>query len=105
MSIAFDSFWWWRAEFDGRANPYRSPTATATQSGSTGPAAVQRRSLDRQLDPTMPHGNDFYDALTVSVDYANWHWPAALTFEDDHMSMPPLYYNSEIVTGRNVPSP
>jgi hypothetical protein len=93
MSIAFDSFWWWRAEFDGRPNPNQPPVATATNVDSTGPAvAIQRGNFGDELDPSMMLGGNFYDISSSYEDFANWHWPAALTFEDGNdMLTAPLY--------------
>ncbi|RFU34161.1 hypothetical protein B7463_g2163, partial [Scytalidium lignicola] len=84
MSIAFDSFWWWRAEFDGRPSPYPLPAATVTNDdGSTGPAAaMQRGNVGDELDPSMTLCGNAYDVFSPYEDLSNWHWPAALTFED-----------------------
>jgi len=93
MSIAFDSFRWWRAEFDGRPNPYQStPTTTLTNDSSTRPAAAfQRGNFSDDLDPSMTLGDNSYDLFSSYGDLANWHWPAALTFEDGQMSAAQLY--------------
>jgi hypothetical protein len=92
MSIAFDSFWWWRAEFDGRPNPYQALAAPITQDNPAGAAApVQRGNIGGELDPSMTlGGNNFYDVFQSYEDFSNWHWPAALTFgEGDNLSTVP----------------
>jgi hypothetical protein len=83
MSIAFVSFWWWRAEFDGQHNPYQSPPATVTNDNSARPAAAfQAGNLSDGLDSSMSLGGNSYDVFSSYEAFANWHWPAALTFED-----------------------
>lgn len=91
MSIAFDSFWWWRAEFDGRANPYRSPTATTTTNPRS--AAMVLPEMDMLTDggPPMSFDNDLgYDQSTMFGEFPDWNWPAGLTLEGDVLSLPPL---------------
>jgi len=92
MSIAFDSFWWWRAEFDGQYNPDQSSTATVTSDNFTRPAPVsQRENFSNEPDPSMTLGGNSDDFFSSYGDFANWHWPAALSFEDYQMSTEPLY--------------
>lgn len=93
MSIAFDSFRWWRAEFDGRPNPYQS--LLVAQDDSAGPAAAimqGRENVGSDLDPSMALGGNSYDEFSSYEEFSNWHWPAALTFDDgDSISTSPLY--------------
>lgn len=85
MSIAFDSFWWWRAEFDGRINPYQSPATTITNANS----AALRADLPAG-SPNMALESYLPDSFALIDDFANWDWPAGLTIEDGGLSLPPL---------------
>ena len=94
MSIAFDSFWWWREEFDGRPNPYQPSAGTVTKEDSTGSAAaMQRGNVADDLDSSMTLGGNFHEDFSSSYeDLLNWHWPATLTFEDyDYISSASVY--------------
>lgn len=92
MSIAFDSFWWWRAEFDCRSSPYKSPEATfINENSTTATTAVQEATFRGELDPHMILDSDFNATSSSSLDFTNWHWPAGLTFDDGHMPLPALY--------------
>ena len=93
MSIAFDSFWWWRAEFEGRPNPYQPSAGAVTNDDSTGPAAaMQRGNVADDLDTSMMLGGNFPNVFSSYEDLSNWHWPAAVIFEDcDHISTTSLY--------------
>jgi hypothetical protein len=85
MSIAFDSFWWWRAEFAGRPSPYRSHAAIVTNDSSTVPVpTMQTGNVSDELDPSMTLGGNVPDVFSSYQDLSNWHWPAALIFEDGH---------------------
>lgn len=88
MSIVFDSLWWWRAEFDGRANPYRSPTATTSAADSAG-AALDRDVVEGTAFPAMTFDNDLPDPFSAFDDVVDWYWPASLALGDDHSSLPP----------------
>ena len=83
MSIAFDSFRWWRAEFDGGPNPYQSPTAVASDDSTRPATAFERGNFSDELNPSMTLGGNSYNVSSSYGDFANWHWPAALIFEDD----------------------
>jgi hypothetical protein len=93
MSIAFDSFWWWRSEFDGRSSPCRSPEATLTNDGYAieTTTTLQEEAFGGELDPHMTLYSDLHTISPSSLDFANWHWPAGLTFDDGHMPLPALY--------------
>lgn len=93
MSIVFDSFWWWRAEFDGRANPYRTPTATtsvADSAGLTGPTLNRENSAGTSF-PVMTFENEFHDPFASYDDVANWYWPTSLDLQDDQALSTSLY--------------
>lgn len=79
MSVVFDSLWWWRAEFDGRVNPYQSPSTVVTGTDSATPAAPVARVGN--LDPSVSLGNDIYTDFNLHADFASWVWPTDLTFE------------------------
>lgn len=91
MSIAFDCFWWWRSEFDGRSSPCRSPEAILRNEDYVATATVREEAFSGELDPNMTLYSDLYTISPSSLDFANWHWPAGLTFDDGHMPLPALY--------------
>jgi hypothetical protein len=93
MSIVFDSFWWWRAEFDGRANPYRSPTATTSAAPSTEPAgpALNGESSTGTAFPVVTFETDFPDPFSSFDDIANWYWPASLALPEEQPPLTSLY--------------
>jgi hypothetical protein len=92
MSIAFDSFQWWRAEFDGRPNISQSPAPiqAVTVDDSTEPdPAMHGETIGAEMGP---FAGNFSDIFSSYEEFLNWHWPAALTFEDeDNMPAAPLY--------------
>ncbi|KIW19928.1 hypothetical protein PV08_00503 [Exophiala spinifera] len=86
MSIVFDSFWWWRAEFDGRANPYLASSVNITNPGSTGSEALETHA-DGEVYSTMPVGTDLVDTLRVPTDFTDWNWPASLDLDDGQLQL------------------
>jgi hypothetical protein len=85
MSIAFDSFRWWRTEFDGRPNPCRSPV---TNDGSTGPAAaMQTGNIGDELDPSMTLGGN----VNIFFFIVRGPFKLVLASRSDFLSTVPLY--------------
>ena len=82
MSIAFDSFWWWRTEFDGRPNTSQSHTAPVTNNSTGSVATIQGGNVGDGLDTSTILSDNVYDVFSSNDDLSNWHWPAALNFED-----------------------
>lgn len=84
MSIAFDSFWWWRAEFEGRPNSNHSDIVTE-RNDSTYELASEQTGNESNIEINVS------DILLSYEDISNWHWPAGLTLDgDDHLSLDPL---------------
>ena len=61
MSVAFDCFWWWRAEFGGLSNPYI-------------PAAEPLPSANEPVDTSVPGIDDQGFAMDQSAGFS--HLPA-----------------------------
>lgn len=92
MSIAFDSFSWWRAEFNDQSNPYQSPAATLMTPSIEPQLAIQRNPIGDQLDSSLTLGDSIYDTFLSYDNLSNWHWPADLTFGDgDTFPLPSRY--------------
>lgn len=82
MSVLFDSFWWWRAEFGGKSNPYvesyRSPVASPAMRAAADPTAMEHdhQPAGNAAAGDIPHIdqslllNNFLDASHIP----DWSW-------------------------------
>jgi transcriptional regulatory protein LEU3 len=81
MSVIFDCFWWWRAEFGGQSNPYQdqgeSREINDALHGRIGTPPMSMPAFSG-ADMTLPF-MDGDDSL-----FPDWQWAAGLTFPIDN---------------------
>ena len=96
MSVIFDCFWWWRAEFGGQSHPYIEPDPACRQ-----PTLVN--GVDRihpslaSTEMQLSMGGPPVDVSLLQTPLANnevfpdWDWAAYLDFPIDiDLSLPNL---------------
>ncbi|KAF2233648.1 hypothetical protein EV356DRAFT_200261 [Viridothelium virens] len=98
MSVIFDCFWWWRAEFGGQYFPYGDrderelPSAEATEPAPS-PALNWPSGGEELHDPSSCQLSDLdlqFSAEDIE-DFPDWEWAAAFKLPDDiDMSLPDL---------------
>lgn len=67
MSVFFDCLWWWRAEFDNKANPYAEAGADPS-SVLPGSYTGLRPTTSERQDPTI-------DSTTFDMSHVpDWDW-------------------------------
>ncbi|OTB18147.1 hypothetical protein K445DRAFT_314962 [Daldinia sp. EC12] len=89
MSVVFDSFWWWRVEFNGQTSPYpeqnRIARVTVQADATTGSDASQgfEPSVAAQVaaPPTGPVGS-IPDMMPLDEPFPDFDWAANFDFQD-----------------------
>ncbi|KAL7916132.1 hypothetical protein GGI35DRAFT_21864 [Trichoderma velutinum] len=80
LSVLFDSFWWWRAEFGGKSNPYVEQEPDRMPSSSTGvgepsTSALGTQMLDSTLDLALTTAQlSPSEFLADASDIPDWNW-------------------------------
>ena len=98
MSVIFDCFWWWRAEFGGQFFPY------GEKDDQDLPTADSGEPLISPLPDLQSNGDESNDPATYELPsfdlefptddlgaFPDWEWAAAFKLPDDiDMSLPDL---------------
>ena len=81
MSVIFDCFWWWRAEFGGQSNPYPDQEDSRETHGAP-PGLISAPLISM---PAFPEADITLPFIDGDDDlFPDWQWAAGLTFPIDN---------------------
>jgi transcriptional regulatory protein LEU3 len=89
MSIVFDCFWWWRAEFGAQSNPYTNKDESEAQlelvtgvDRNTPAPALTSTVVQPWMTATAIGNGDVQNPFTNFDTFPDWDWAAGFDFPD-----------------------